>query len=412
MNNNIIYLSYALYNNALSLIREQNLTDATRELKQSVALYSRDEDILNLLGLCCYCLCDFNAANYYWRKSIRLNDSNNRAIEYIQALEEEEFKKLLEQYNTALDKINGSAIQEGIHLLYEITVQKPDLVEPYIIMGLGYYRLNAYDQAMICWQRAREKDTGNPRLNEYIILLQRKMLEQKIGKHHRIFQYIAGVLLLTTVISTTGYWMSRNQIQESMAEYNLSQQSIEEYKKQIAMITESKNKTEAENQSLLEELEQVKKENHQLIEKISVLVVSEKGSKNNHESIDMKVADERFIFNKAYALYRQKKYQEALEQFELLVEYGTEEYLVAEALYFTAICYEKLEQWGSAVRHYKKYIEQYPEKNYNDDSLYNCGLLLYRAGQKQEAKAMLQKLVTEFPGSMYVNSKVKRILKQ
>ena len=103
---NLIETATAYYNAAIELTENNNYTKAITLLESAIKLFSKDPDILNLMGLCHYRLCNFDKAVFFWSESLNCNYEGNKAKEYLELILSEEFKANIELYNQALSSIS------------------------------------------------------------------------------------------------------------------------------------------------------------------------------------------------------------------------------------------------------------------------------------------------------------------
>lgn len=86
--------------------------------------------------------------------------------------------------------------------------------------------------------------------------------------------------------------------------------------------------------------------------------------------IGLNVYKEIYINSLNY--YRNKDYRNAISGFEYISKNKElDNYLKAESIYLTALCYENIGSYELAIDYYKLYMEEYPDGNYYDYSLYN-----------------------------------------
>ncbi|KEI12409.1 hypothetical protein Z959_04225 [Clostridium novyi B str. ATCC 27606] len=379
----VIEISGIYYNNALKFIHENNISKAVIYIKKSLKLYSKDFEVLNLMGICQYILCDFDKAYFYWNKSIECNDKNNRAKEYLKILKSRKFSRVIRLYNEVLEEIKNSQYKEAIEKLNKIIHEEKNLLEPYIIIGLCYYMLGKYNNSKKYIEFALKIDKENEKCLLYLREINDKrnvkIIKSKSNKNYKIVASISTLLLITLsgafYKNHSSYIKIKNNLSEYQQKYNIN--NI-----QFQLIKSKYNKLNS----------RIQKEQQQIKDKFN--------EKNDNE-----------IFNQSVLYYKNKNLKLALEGFTYVSDKGLDESLVAESTYFSAVCYEKLMQLNKSEEFYCKYINRYKNKNYYDDALYNYGIMLYRQGKKDKAKDILYLLQKEVPNSIFINNTVKMILK-
>jgi len=103
--------SYIIYNNALDMVKNNDITNAINELNKAIKLNPKDIDILNLLGICNFLQCNFDKALGHFAKSLNYKYSDV-ANKYIDSMNSIEFETFLERYNHAI-----RFIKEGFSLI-------------------------------------------------------------------------------------------------------------------------------------------------------------------------------------------------------------------------------------------------------------------------------------------------------
>ncbi|MPN24044.1 hypothetical protein SDC9_171437 [bioreactor metagenome] len=157
----IINKAYRYYNRALNLIDNSKVSLAKDELKKAVNAYPKDIDILNLMGVCEYYLCNFEEAYRYWTKSLKVTEQDNHAKEYIDFLASEEFDKLAINYNKAVEYVSEEKYKSAVHILKKIIRDYNELIEPYEILTMCYLKLNKVEEAEKCLDELLKKDYEN-----------------------------------------------------------------------------------------------------------------------------------------------------------------------------------------------------------------------------------------------------------
>nr|WP_307897750.1 hypothetical protein [Clostridium botulinum] len=354
----VIEISGIYYNNALKFIHENNISKAVIYIKKSLKLYSKDFEVLNLMGICQYILCDFDKAYFYWNKSIECNDKDNRAKDYLKILKSRKFNRVIRLYNEALEEIKNFQYKEAIEKLNKIIHEEKNLLEPYIIIGLCYYMLGKYNSSKKYIEFALKIDKENEKCLLYLREINDKrnvkIIKYKSNKNYKVVVSISTFLLITLSGAFYKNHSSYIKIKNDLAEY---QQKYNINNIQFQLIKSKYNKL---NNGILKEQQQIKDKFNE---------------KNDNE-----------IFNESILYYKKKNIKLALEGFIYVSDKGLDESLVAESTYFSAVCYEKLMQLNKSEEFYCKYINRYKNKNYYDDALYNYGIMLYRQGKKIRQK--------------------------
>lgn len=200
----IIKKAYRCYNKALNLIENRKVSLAKIELKKAVDAYPMDIDILNLMGVCEYYLCDFEEAYKYWTRSLKITEQDNHAKEYIDFLASEEFDKLAINYNKAVEYVSQEKYKIAIIILKKIIKDYDELIEPYEMLTMCYLKLKKTEEAERCLDQLLQKDYENLYYmkSKYKLksIVGQKHEESKLYKNVKRFRNIGVVLLIIILI--------------------------------------------------------------------------------------------------------------------------------------------------------------------------------------------------------------------
>lgn len=388
----LIEKSHIYYNYALQHMNDKQISKAHEILLKSINLYSKDIETLNLLGLACYLLCDFNNAKYYWNISKSIDSKNNRALSYLSELESDRFKLLIGKYNKAIDYIELLNYKEAIKELNSIVDDEEDLIEPYAIIGLCYFALDEYAVAKSYIEKALDKDNNNERYLQYLAEINEIIINAKPKPSFNNKVLISIMALLILAFATLYF----NEQSKYIQAFNKNTNYEQKYNNLSIVL----NNKEKELMSLEDKLIIEQSKNININDRIDYSEYEKKYSLKNEQN----------LFIEAYENLYNDNLEEAIEQFNFIVRRGIEENIVAESLYFLSLSYERNGDYYNASNHYEEYIHKFNDRNYYDDSLYNYGLLLYKQGDISSSKEVLKKIKTETPNSIFNNSKVDYIL--
>jgi len=343
---------FKFYNKAIELMNNNNLSDAQDMLSKCLALCDEDVEVLNLSGMCAYFTCDFEMANIYWTKSLAINIENNKAVEYLKNIHSDNFNDFLLAYNIVIDKASKGEYLDASLKLEALIKTNPPLVEPHIIIGLCYLGLNNKSKAMEAFSSAHSLDKGNKKNINYLANLKSKDVKaSRSVRVMRIVSFGAAICLVITIGAYYGPKVGKTKISEEKP--------------------------------------------------TSYIQVDAK---------TIKVEDEQNIFNTAALDFKANNYDAAVKNFEIINKSAVTPNLVAESIYLVARCYEMKNEYNKSTISYEQYIGKHKGGNYYDESLYYCGILYYKLGDKSKAKDLLIRLTSEIPQSMYNNDKVKYII--
>lgn len=380
----LINKSKLLYNKALESLEKNRVSDSIDFLEKSLRINVKDIEVLNLMGICQYLLCNFDKAYFYWSESLKYKGESNRAGYYLQRLSSDEFTVCIYNYNLAISTIRDLKYREAIKLLEKVLSYDDDFIEPYAILGMCYYELKNYKSAKENFEYALSLDQNN---KKYLIYLNEvNKLNKNNGDKNKInFKYLFASTLTICALFIILYSNMNDKyisIKDKVSEYEAK---IEQFNGDLETSKKYSNKLKSE------------------IDKIKL-------HKTDVDAENLHLKSETDIFNEAIKNFKSKNYLDAIEKFSYIHNSGVEKDLVAESTYYIAVCYERNAKFKDAEKYYDTYIKNYKDKNYYDDALYNYGLMLYRQGKVDMARTVLTELKKEVPNSIFVNSKVEYIL--
>lgn len=443
------------YRVAMSLIKDNNVSEAIDELKLCLKFNSQSISALNLLGLAYYLKCRFDKAEKIWRKSLSIKTDNNKARDYLELITKKDFTEIRKEYKNILFD-DETDQHKKIKFLQSVITEYDELIEPYVILGLLYKKDANYDQALKYFYQAYDLDSGNQNIKSYILQCEKEdeasnafNFKSQTNKKSAIIAGVIAVSLFALFLNLSGL-SPLNWLKKNITGFEISQSETKEKKnfkenpqnssldKDQDMIVE-KEKTEKKsfeseltNDNIVEN-----KANHDqtgaannlnLKQKLNLMEYQAEQSFLSFENIkkikerenekDELAAAETFLedgteqqlFNLGMDYFSRADYQEAAEIFKSIYNLTETDYLKRESLFLLARSYEKIDNYQSAEHFYRIYLNEYPDSNYYEEALYNLGLMLDKAGLEKKSKEILKRLRKEVPYSKYNNSKVYEIL--
>lgn len=155
-----------VYNNALDLILNKKLKEGENLLEKIYGSGNVNIDILNLLGIIKYMYCDFYGAKKYWNESLKISFEDNKASEFIEDIESNDFKLISEKYKDSLSLIEDKDYLQAIENLEEINKRRSELIEVKILLALLYMTIDEKKKAFKNIEGALSYDTSNYNIKE------------------------------------------------------------------------------------------------------------------------------------------------------------------------------------------------------------------------------------------------------
>lgn len=409
--------SNKLYNEAIDLIKDGDLSNAYILVRKSVYIDEYNTTARNLYGILSLIMCEFDKSfeNFYKSLKIKKNDIAEKYVEYFLS---DKFTCFIKEYNTFIKYVNLGEYDKAIEGFKDITRKSNYLIEPNLILYYIYKDIHKLEEAQKYLNRIRQLDKGHEILynNESLINkgiykdinhaeyrynsgveagkfteLKNKINEcenteikynrNRVFKLTNIFKNNRGVLLIICLLISV---LAYNSYEIILLKSELGKDS------NLAQVSKSK-----EDKSVANSKKNIK-------EKFDTSV----------QSSDMNLSVQE-TFEKAIEFKNNKEYYNAINLYKEVEKDSQDKNYISESIYQVASLCDKLEKYSDAEKYYTKYIEKYnKEYPYYEESYYNLGLLYYNNGQLEKSKDIFREFNKKAPNSEYNNSKVQEILKQ
>ncbi|WP_300258276.1 tetratricopeptide repeat protein [Clostridium sp.] len=130
----------------------------------------------------------------------------------------------------------------------------------------------------------------------------------------------------------------------------------------------------------------------------------------------MKTDGIKDFYLKGLDLFKEKKYEDALKDFEKANAFSSDSYLRPHLIYFMGTSYENLDKNTEAIKYFQEYLKDYKAKPDSDDlmytpqCLYNLAILYNKEGNNAESKKYAQEIENDYPNTMFYNDVTKKII--
>lgn len=108
---------------------------------------------------------------------------------------------------------------------------------------------------------------------------------------------------------------------------------------------------------------------------------------------------EQLLYDNIHAIYREGKYNEALEGFRDFLKKYPESDLADNAQFWIGECYMTLKQFEKAILSYQEVIKKYPKGNKVANAMIRQALAFYEIKDKTSARLLLKKVIKQYPKS-------------
>lgn len=411
----LISSSNAFYNRGLEKARVRDLSGAIENLENSLKVYKKNIPARNLLGLIYFEMGDVVSALSEWILSKNYQPDNNIADTYIEEVQKNTGQ--LENYNTALKKYNQSLLyaKQGNLDLAVIQLKKvlsvhDKFVAAHLLLALVAIQTNQIELARRELKKVLHIDRGNVLALSYFnetdalrgkssdrksskiskdavtytsgneTIIQPKSFQENSGRNIALdilLGFIIGIAVCWFVFLPAKIQSANSEANKQIVEYSdqleAKTAAIDSMKKEAeqlkAAAAESEENVqaaqakaegyeflfEAQNHAKASEFEEAA----ELLAKIDPETLPE-GARAIYDEISSAANATAIeeLYNKGKKSYNSRKYAEAVESLEKVVQINADH---ADAIYYLARSYDGLDDIENAKKYYQRVVELLPE---------------------------------------------------
>ena len=180
-------IANSYYNLGLEKAKQRDLSGAAADLKKSLQFNKFQTDARNLLGLIYNEIGEAGSALCQWVISLNLDDSDNRAEEYLRKLHAargylEVADQAAKKYNQALIYAQNDNADLAVLLLMKMVNEVPGYVKAQTLLALLYIQHEDYTKAGRCLYQALKVDRYNVRAQRYMTIVKENTGRAEIEK--------------------------------------------------------------------------------------------------------------------------------------------------------------------------------------------------------------------------------------
>lgn len=113
----------------------------------------------------------------------------------------------------------------------------------------------------------------------------------------------------------------------------------------------------------------------------------------------VRATDKESLYNAAYELFKEAKYEKSREAFESFLKQYPDTEFSDNAQFWIGECYYFEKKYEKAIVEYDKVTKNFPEGNKVPYALLKEGLSFLKLGDKASAKLLLQQVIKDFPNT-------------
>lgn len=397
------------YNKAIDSYQRGYIQSALEFCEISISCDIKNKAAIDLKGILYYLKGDITGAKSLWRLSDRENN-DSVAKKYLEGIENDEERFKL--YVKAVNLIQEVKINEALKLLIICDESDCNSINVNNYLCVCYMKTGEFDKAIECIKKVLSNDVKNEMaLESRKNLIAYGVIDKKIS-HKKIFIAVAFIFIVTILIFSLRITKAVNKnlkVTSIGNRHNISDKSMKP--KMNEKITSKGVKAEFSSvdfknmidnkdfEKLYEYTEKWKNENLQISDKAIL-----------SQGVNLLTTEGATYFYKVGTnFYNNKDYKNAVVEYLKAYEYGTSSYLMPDIIYFMANSYDQLNDYGNALKYYGIYNSSYAKGDYEETVLYDMAIIS-RDKDKGEASKYADKLVTNYPKSIYNNSNIQSIL--
>lgn len=419
-----------LYNKAMDFYNDGYINKSLDICEKILADDLSCSEVLNLKGLILYQKGLLKEARIIWDLNSDVN-KDALAKKYAEDCKSDERReKIYKEAEQNLKKLN---IDKALYLFNECTESTFNAIKVNTGIAMCYqkkgdnYRAKEYvDKALSIDREAVTANQIKKQLEDF------GMYSGESGVSKRILSIVTALFVIGAM-GAGGYSLYKKMNNNSNVQYaEKSEESTQDLKQSLneeEQDSTDENSTEeidkADNASENNDADK-KFDSEKILELIqnkdvdNLYAELENTNKDNLLDEDMKIYNEALEIMKTDGVARfyesgvgdfnNGNYQDAQTAFNKAYKYSDDSYLKEHILFYKGSTASQLNNSEEALNCYKEYYKLYPKGSYVEGVLYEMALLADKT-DKDMARLYAEKLMDGYPNSLYINDRIREILK-
>ncbi len=402
-----------LYKKALNYYEKGNIKKALDKCNKAISENLKNNLALNLKGLILYVQGDLQDAVNTWKINADYNNDIS-AKRFLRDYKNDMKRK--ELYEKAEILLKDKKINESLELLNKCSESDFNRIKVSSALALCYIKKADYILASNELKKVFELDKKNILGKNIEKVINKYSGEKKIQKKY-LLPLILGILAIIILISAILVYQKTNN-NNLVDDINYS---VQEDNKIEEIIEDNKDKEEDNGETKIKDLVDSEALNTAISNKdYNKIYIMINNLKDKDLEVNEKVLYEdgkklletegiEVIYKDAMKLFNDKKYSEAISEFQKVYEYGSQSYLYQHSIYFIGTSNYRLNDFSSANKYYEEYYNKFKDGSYIEEVLYNLAIQ-YEKINIEKSKVYAKELIDKFPKSMYNNTNISEIL--
>lgn len=404
-----------IYNKALDFHEKGEINKALDLCETALAENLGDSEILNFKGLMLYEKGLLKEAVTVWKINVDLNN-DSMAKSYIRDAEYDEER--IKIYKDAEQALKKSDINNALRLFFECAKSDFNCIKVNTGIAWCYQKNGDNYRAKEYVDKALKIDKDAVTANEIKRQLEDMDLYYGESKSHKGIGIICIAAAAVILFSLGGYLFMKKHNSNNDISVNASK-VVEE---QI-----NDNKSNDEGIKAIDDTEAAEESTENEFKSGSLLSAINNSDYNlmyeevHNIKLDELNSDEKNLYNQAVSAlksdgtsnfyengllyFNQKDYDNARDQLEKAYEYSEGNYLEQHIIFYRGSTASEQGDKDLTLMMYEKYDQLYPNGPYIEGVLYELALLT-SDNDVEKAKAYAQRLIDNYPQSIYINDKI------
>ncbi|MBU5485085.1 tetratricopeptide repeat protein [Clostridium sp. MSJ-11] len=418
--------SQKAYNKALEKYNKGYINDSMDLCEKSISLNLNNSAAINLKGLLYYISGDLQGSKSLWKMNVHVN-KDSVAKKYLEDSKKDD--KLLSIYNTAIVLIKEMKINEALIMLKECSNSHFNYINVNNYLALCYMKKGDYLKAL----EHINNVLGTDRNNKIALQSKKEITRTGVVKKDKIKMMPLIILLVILVSITSIVLVIKNNSSKIV---NNNKNNLNKNKTEDIVKNKTEDKIEDKTETGKSPKEEIKEEiiKEKPVEKFPYEELKSYIDNKNYDKVyeiikkwDKKELgiNEKSIFGKGkellltegreafyttgYSYYEKMEYDNAKDYLMMAYEYGADTWYYSHSIYILALCYEQIGNIKEAIKYYTIYDESFDKGEYKEIVLYNL-CLLYKNIDIDKSKHYANRVIEEYPNTIYNNSKVQDII--
>lgn len=407
--------SKKLYVKALDKYNEGHIDKAIRFCEESISIDMKNSASINLKGLLFYLKGDLDSAQRLWKMNYGIN-KDEVSQRYLEDTKQD--KERLQLYIAALSLIKELKINEALSLLEQCEGSDFNCINVNNHIALCYIRIGEYNKALEYIEKVLEVDKNNS-MSKQIIKTLKTYGDRDLVKNHNKINLKHVFIALICLVILSSFFMIHDKFMKDNKSLNAPKESPEkvinktdtgEAKKDKVIINKGENeifpsdkvKRDIENKNFLNLYEETAKWKEKSISDNDKIILSKANELLASEGVE-------YFYNNGCTYMSSNDYNNAKAYLVKAYEIGQESYLYPHIIYMTGSAFYSSGDAESAIKYYVQYDKDFSNGNYEDTVLYNLAII-YKDIDKSTAKTYAEKLLNNYPESIYSNSIIRGLV--